>query len=216
MRRLVLIAAVTALAGCGGRETITAAGDAAPATAVTTAIPPVPSSASRWRACDANVRARRGTTSCAFALNVFYGYWRAARRGQERFAAYDPTTGREHRLGCSGRATLTCRTADRSAVRFPLGAVEAYTASAARAYCESHDLGAAGPTCGEEEAAAPAEPADAAGCDPNYSGACLDPASEDYDCEGVPGDGPDFTGPVEVVGDDRFRLDSDGNGVGCE
>ena len=54
------------------------------------------------------------------------------------------------------------------------------------------------------------------GCDPNYSGACLDPSSYDYDCAGGSGDGPDYTGRVEVVGDDHFDLDRDGDGVGCE
>jgi hypothetical protein len=53
-------------------------------------------------------------------------------------------------------------------------------------------------------------------CDPNYAGACLDPNSADYDCEGGSGDGPDYTGRVEVVGDDHFDLDRDGNGVACE
>jgi hypothetical protein len=54
------------------------------------------------------------------------------------------------------------------------------------------------------------------GCDPNYAGACLDPNSPDYDCEGGSGDGPDYTGRVEVVGDDHFDLDRDGDGVACE
>jgi hypothetical protein len=54
------------------------------------------------------------------------------------------------------------------------------------------------------------------GCDPNYSGACLDPNSYDYDCAGGSGDGPDYTGRVEVVGDDHFDLDRDGDGIGCE
>jgi hypothetical protein len=54
------------------------------------------------------------------------------------------------------------------------------------------------------------------GCDPSYRGACLDPTSPDYDCAGGSGDGPDYTGPVEVVGDDHFGLDRDGDGFGCE
>jgi hypothetical protein len=54
------------------------------------------------------------------------------------------------------------------------------------------------------------------GCDPSYQGACLNPNSSDYDCAGGSGDGPDYTGPVEVVGDDHFDLDRDGDGVACE
>lgn len=53
-------------------------------------------------------------------------------------------------------------------------------------------------------------------CDPNYSGACLDPAASDYDCEGGSGDGPYYTGEVTVVGSDPYGLDSDSDGIGCE
>jgi hypothetical protein len=58
--------------------------------------------------------------------------------------------------------------------------------------------------------------AGSSGCDPNYRGACLDPSSPDYDCAGGTGNGPDYTGPVEVVGDDHFDLDRDSDGVACE
>lgn len=53
-------------------------------------------------------------------------------------------------------------------------------------------------------------------CDPNYSGACLNPNSSDYDCEGGSGNGPDYTGTVTVVGEDHYGLDADGDGIGCE
>jgi hypothetical protein len=53
-------------------------------------------------------------------------------------------------------------------------------------------------------------------CDPNYAGACLRPDVSDYDCEGGSGDGPYYTGRVEVVGDDHYELDRDGDGVACE
>lgn len=53
-------------------------------------------------------------------------------------------------------------------------------------------------------------------CDPNYAGACLKPDVSDYDCEGGSGDGPYYTGYVEVVGDDHYELDRDGDGVACE
>jgi hypothetical protein len=52
-------------------------------------------------------------------------------------------------------------------------------------------------------------------CDPNYSG-CLDPYSSDYDCASGSGDGPDYTGTVEVLGYDEYGLDDDGDGIGCE
>ncbi|SRR6266540_1058475 len=53
-------------------------------------------------------------------------------------------------------------------------------------------------------------------CDPDYTGACLDPNAFDYDCLGGTGDGPKWTGVVRIVGFDRFRLDGDGNGYGCD
>jgi hypothetical protein len=70
----------------------------------------------------------------------------------------------------------------------------------------------------EERAAEEAEAAEAAppDCDPNYAGACLDPNSSDYDCEGGSGDGPDYTGTVRVVGDDPYDLDRDGDKVACD
>lgn len=52
-------------------------------------------------------------------------------------------------------------------------------------------------------------------CNPNYSG-CLDPSASDYDCEGGSGDGPLYTGTVEVIGYDEYGLDADSDGVGCE
>jgi len=53
-------------------------------------------------------------------------------------------------------------------------------------------------------------------CHPSYEGACLDPNASDYDCEDGEGDGPEYTGPVTVVGEDEYDLDRDGNGEGCE
>ena len=52
-------------------------------------------------------------------------------------------------------------------------------------------------------------------CNPNYSD-CLDPYASDYDCLGGSGDGPEYTGTVEVIGYDEYGLDSDGDGIGCE
>ena len=63
----------------------------------------------------------------------------------------------------------------------------------------------------EEEA-----PPEESECDPNYTGACLNPNASDYDCEGGSGNGPYYTGEVTVVGVDHYGLDADGDGVGCE
>lgn len=44
---------------------------------------------------------------------------------------------------------------------------------------------------------------------------CL-PPGPDVDCEGGSGDGPRYTGFVEVTGSDPYDLDGDGDGFGCE
>jgi len=60
------------------------------------------------------------------------------------------------------------------------------------------------------------EPAAGEGdCHPSYGG-CLDPDASDYDCAGGAGNGPLYTGPVKVLGPDVFKLDTDGDGWGCE
>jgi hypothetical protein len=52
-------------------------------------------------------------------------------------------------------------------------------------------------------------------CHPNYSG-CV-PMASDVDCAGGSGDGPKYVrGPVRVIGHDVYRLDRDGDGIGCE
>lgn len=53
-------------------------------------------------------------------------------------------------------------------------------------------------------------------CHKSYKGACLKPNAYDYDCAGGSGDGPYYTGKVRIVGPDVFRLDTDGDGWGCE
>ncbi len=53
-------------------------------------------------------------------------------------------------------------------------------------------------------------------CDPHYSGACV-PIASDVDCAGGNGNGPQYVrGPVNVVGEDIYDLDADGDGVGCQ
>lgn len=52
-------------------------------------------------------------------------------------------------------------------------------------------------------------------CHSSYSG-CLKPNSGDYDCAGGTGNGPNYTGSVEVLGPDVFDLDRDNDGWGCE
>ncbi len=55
-------------------------------------------------------------------------------------------------------------------------------------------------------------------CDPNYSGACVPNVyPSDVDCGSGSGNGPYYVyGTVRVIGNDRYGLDRDGNGYGCE
>lgn len=42
------------------------------------------------------------------------------------------------------------------------------------------------------------------------------PNASDVDCDGGSGDGPAYTGAVQVVGSDVYDLDRDGDGYACE
>ena len=71
-----------------------------------------------------------------------------------------------------------------------------------------------GPTADPPEPE-PAPSTDVGQCDPNYA-PCV-PIDSDVDCEGGRGDGPSYvSGPVRVIGRDVYRLDEDGDGIGCE
>ncbi|MWV57306.1 G5 domain-containing protein [Rathayibacter sp. VKM Ac-2754] len=64
-------------------------------------------------------------------------------------------------------------------------------------------------------APAPEPPTDA-GCDPNYSGACV-PIASDVDCEGGSGNGPAYVrGPVTVIGSDIYDLNRDDDNIACD
>lgn len=60
----------------------------------------------------------------------------------------------------------------------------------------------------QEAAAAPSD------CHASYT-PCL-PIVSDVDCEGGSGNGPVYTGRVQVIGPDEYGLDRDGDGIGCE
>jgi hypothetical protein len=166
------------------------------------------------RACDANVSVKTATTTCPFAENVFYEYWRGLEHdASANIQAYSPALRRFLAVDCKDGEQVECRTGAGALVRFPLTAVQAYTAKNAAKYASGHTVSKAPqPTT---HAPSPASPP-ASACDPNYEGACLDPSASDYDCEGGSGDGPEYTGTVTVVGDDPFGLDRDGDGIACE
>ena len=63
----------------------------------------------------------------------------------------------------------------------------------------------------------PPVPTQSSNCHPSYVGVCLKTDAGDYDCAGGSGNGPNYVqGPFQVIGYDEFRLDSDGDGIGCE
>lgn len=66
----------------------------------------------------------------------------------------------------------------------------------------------------EPEPVAPPPPAN--DCHSSYTGACVPANVSDVDCAGGSGNGPAYTGRVNVVGPDTYDLDSDNDGVGCE
>jgi len=64
----------------------------------------------------------------------------------------------------------------------------------------------------------PVRPLAGGGCHPSYRGTCIPPDVSDADCAGGKGDGPHFVQEkdIQVVGPDPYRLDADGDGLGCE
>jgi hypothetical protein len=60
-------------------------------------------------------------------------------------------------------------------------------------------------------------PAAPSNCDSAYPDSCLRDGIGDYDCAGGSGNGPNYvSGPIRVLPPDPFKLDADGDGVGCE
>jgi predicted Rdx family selenoprotein len=227
---MLLLPSALLLGACGSTEptkTVTVAAAApAPAPGPTTAPKRAKKPGERHKpqavmtACDANIRAKVGTTSCPFAQNVFYGYWLnqqepgvfADRAG---IPAYSPATGTTFDVNCSDANKIACRAGDGGYVTFSMAAVSAYNVADAKKYAATHELGDVPPPSSSNSGQTDPE-AGGSDCDPNYEGACLDPNAYDYDCEGGSGDGPEYTGPVEVVGDDPYDLDRDGDGYGCD
>jgi resuscitation-promoting factor RpfB len=72
------------------------------------------------------------------------------------------------------------------------------------------------PSASPSSTTSAAPKAASSGCDPNYAGACV-PIASDVDCSSGKGDGPAYVvGPVRVIGKDIYKLDADGDGIGCE
>ena len=184
---------------------------------------PAPERRKTLTACDANIRVKASTTTCPFANNVFLSYW-ISRMSPGVFVsaatitAYSPAADAMIDVSCRGSARVVCVADDGSHIVFPDAAVAVYTEENARQYISEHDVGAVADLATDIlDGAEIDDPAlQAHDCDPNYEGECLDPDAVDYDCAGGSGDGPEYTGRVEVVGDDPHDLDRDRDGTGCD
>jgi hypothetical protein len=109
---------------------------------------------------------------------------------------------------------VVCTTSDRGLVRFSQASVNAYSQEQADAFASSHDLGP-----DPYEGLPPDTPAEPYGeGDPGEDCQGYDPCIEpgpDVDCAGGSGDGPRYSGLVEVNGSDPYGLDGNNDGVGC-
>lgn len=96
--------------------------------------------AAGYRRCDANITARKITTTCGFAANAFYAYWTSQRAS--RIRVFSPATQRTFSVKCSVAGDdVKCTTTDGGAARFANAAVDDYSQAQADAYAADHDLG---------------------------------------------------------------------------
>jgi hypothetical protein len=160
----------------------------------------------------------RSTNTSRSALAWLNEYAPGLFAGSPGIPAYSPAAAKTFYLDCSGASKIVCRAGDGGYVTFSTAAVSAYTSENAKTYAATHELGEVPPPDDpvNQVDPAPSDPGSGSACDPSYEGACLDPNAVDYDCEGGSGDGPDYTGTVQVVGDDHYGLDRDGDGIACD
>jgi hypothetical protein len=179
-----LAAAALAVAGCGSgdvatktvtvtKTTATSAAASATSTVPVARTPAKPVNA--YEHCDANIRARKATTTCGFAENTFYAYYKSF--GATTLAVWSPAVQHTFSTHCSRAAGIvTCRTADRGVVKFPQSAVDAYDEQQAAAFASTHDVG--------DSARTPSAPSTSVADGPDYG-------SADDDSDSV-ADSPDY------------------------
>jgi hypothetical protein len=128
--------------------------------------------------------------------NAITNLWPEPYAGRWGAHTKDVLENRLHDLVCSGAIGL--RHAQRIEARNWVGAYRRYVGS------PTIVLGGSG--SGSSGASGGGGP----GCEPGYS-PCL-PVAGDLDCADI----PDSKKPVHVTGSDPYRLDGDGDGLGCE
>ena len=121
-------------------------GATAPTTvpSVPTETAPVPSPGG-MRSCDQNISAD-ADTSCGFASNTFYEYWRATggdpEAGEQSVEVWSPATQQSYVQICTNDGSeVDCTHNNGDEVQFSSASVMAYTASQAKAYAASADVG---------------------------------------------------------------------------
>jgi hypothetical protein len=166
--------------------------------------------------CDSNIQAKVGTTTCPFAQNVFWTYWTSG-ESSDTLEVWSPAAQASFTTTCElDGAHVVCDTSDNAIVKFPLAAVGSYSQGQASAYASSHDLGPDPYEGLPSPESAPGSGGEASGQDCQGYDPCITPGP-DVDCASGEGDGPRFVpGPVYVDGADRYGLDSNYDGVGCE
>ena len=104
------------------------------------------SGSSPWKPCDPNISAFGQATSCPFAENTFYEYWKATdgkpTPGERSLRVWSPVTDRGYPQHCTDQAgEVSCTHYEGDRVRFSQASVVAYTKSEAKAYAASGRLG---------------------------------------------------------------------------
>ena len=178
---------------------------------------PKPKAAPAFVACDPNIEAKAGTTTCPFAQNAFWTYWTSG-ESSSPLQVWSPAVQSSFDTTCeSDGVQASCTTPDGGVVRFPQAAVDSYSQSQADAYASGHDLGP------DPYEGLPTPPQALLGGGGGGGGQgcqgydpCIPPGG-DVDCASGEGDGPRYVdGPVYVSGADPYGLDGNSDGVGCE
>lgn len=96
-----------------------------------------------FTACDGNIMAKVGSTTCQFAENAFYEYWT---NGQpSSISVYSPATGSTYDMTCdTTTGDVRCDTDGGAAVKFSQASVDGYSQDQADNYAATHQIGPGG------------------------------------------------------------------------
>lgn len=105
---------------------------------------------SGWKSCDQDISALARTTSCPFAENTFYEYWKATggkpAPRERTVQVWSPATKVSYTQDCTDHAReVDCTHHEGDGVRFSQASVTAYTQGEAKAFAASGTLGPQSP-----------------------------------------------------------------------